>query len=466
MPKIESLDQEITRLDNLYKSRCSQADKLSTQLDSFRPILGDFVPTITPQHTPGEDSLAILTSSHLTQLSTTIDKCGCELTRRAEELQSYLEDIYGLWSELCLAPDVQATSSADSATFDTLVLRHLGVEPVWETVVLEDGAEPIVEFQGAFQQVEAEQDALVAPDTPSRSGGSSSATLRSVRSAETHFPSHVLQPNPGNIAKAQAKQEQLIREKGRREERIQELYDQVVELWVKFDVDQQEMDNFVAENCGSTMSVIESYESELQKMRELKKKHMVFFVGQVREQIERLWSELRLSDEEKEMSFPHFFSPIEDGEAGEMDLLLARHEERVKELEAEVETKAPILKIVTRYYEVLEEERQLEESAKDSTRLMRGVRGDPGRLLREEKMRKRVKVQKPKVSRRAGLGANLHRRLCFRRAVSQACPTDTAIVAFAFFTFEITARGRARQGNPNLGDGKRATVHHRWRALL
>ncbi|KAG8934977.1 hypothetical protein FRC02_008833 [Tulasnella sp. 418] len=47
---------------------------------------------------------------------------------------------------------------------------------------------------------------------------------------------------------------------------------------------------------------------------------------------------------------------------------------------------------------ICEEERQLAESAADQSRLLgRGPRGDPGRLLREEKMRKRVKKEKPRL---------------------------------------------------------------------
>lgn len=410
LPRLESMSSEVTRLQNLYSSRVSQAEKLSTQLDSFKPILGDFVPEIKTQFTQDDisEAMAIIPAAHLTRLSTTIDKCGCELTRRSEELQQHLFDILGLWSELCLPPQTTSSQSSNGEpTFDSLVLRHLQLRPVFHEVQLDDeeGQGSITEFQGEFLPVEASSDdGPQDPDTPTRSTrGSASTTLQSVRSAETHFPAHVLLPTPENITRAHDKEEWLRQEKTRREGRIQELYDELVELWVKFNVDAEEMEAFVQQNSGSTLAVIESYECELLKMKELKIKHLAIFLGNVRSQVEDLWGQLRLSQEEKEISFPDFFRPVETIDSAEVDDLLARHEERVKELHVEVQDKGPILKLVAKYFEVLDEERQLDESSKDSTRLMKGVRGDPGRLLREEKMRKRVKVQKPKVSRSDGL---------------------------------------------------------------
>ena len=59
--------------------------------------------------------------------------------------------------------------------------------------------------------------------------------------------------------------------------------------------------------------------------------------------------------------------------------------------------KAPLLTSIRKYFEICEEEKELAAAAMDQSRLMgRGPR-DPGRLLREEKMRKRVSREKPRV---------------------------------------------------------------------
>jgi len=75
--------------------------------------------------------------------------------------------------------------------------------------------------------------------------------------------------------------------------------------------------------------------------------------------------------------------------------LLSQHEHDIARLKGEVRLKMPLL---TKYTEICEEEKELERIASDQTRLLgRGGGRDPGRLLREEKMRQRVGKEKPKV---------------------------------------------------------------------
>ena len=78
--------------------------------------------------------------------------------------------------------------------------------------------------------------------------------------------------------------------------------------------------------------------------------------------------------------------------------LLTIHEDEIKKLKEERRLKAPLLASIKKYFEICEEEKELAAAASDQTRLTgRGPR-DPGRLLREEKMRKRVSKEKPRVS--------------------------------------------------------------------
>jgi protein regulator of cytokinesis 1 len=74
------------------------------------------------------------------------------------------------------------------------------------------------------------------------------------------------------------------------------------------------------------------------------------------------------------------------------------HEDEIRKLTEERRLKAPLLANVRRYFELCKEERELTMAASDQSRLLgRGPR-DVGRLLREEKMRKRVSKEKPRVS--------------------------------------------------------------------
>lgn len=73
------------------------------------------------------------------------------------------------------------------------------------------------------------------------------------------------------------------------------------------------------------------------------------------------------------------------------------HEDEVRRLKEEKRVKAPLLASIKKYFEICEEQKELAAAASDQSRLLgRGAR-DPGRLLREEKMRKRVSKEKPRV---------------------------------------------------------------------
>lgn len=78
--------------------------------------------------------------------------------------------------------------------------------------------------------------------------------------------------------------------------------------------------------------------------------------------------------------------------------MLTLHEAEIIRLKEERRMKAPLLNAIKKYFDICEEEKELAAAANDQTRLTgRGPR-DPGRLLREEKMRKRVTKEKPRVS--------------------------------------------------------------------
>lgn len=78
--------------------------------------------------------------------------------------------------------------------------------------------------------------------------------------------------------------------------------------------------------------------------------------------------------------------------------LLSIHEEEIRRLKEERKLKGPLLKSIKKYFDICQDQKELAAAAQDQSRLLgRGPR-DPGRLLREEKMRKRVTKEKPKVS--------------------------------------------------------------------
>ncbi|KAG8986502.1 hypothetical protein FRB90_003970, partial [Tulasnella sp. 427] len=199
-------------------------------------------------------------------------------------------------------------------------------------------------------------------------------------------------PTNGVMEWAENLQTELAEVKAHREARIQGIFDQLEVMWKRLDVSEEDMDAFIDENRGSTEEVVQAYQDELDRMMELKKERMSLFIINARKEIEALWDDLLFSEEERAE-----FTPYHDDEFSEE--LLARHDEEIANLKEERRLKGPLLASINKYFDVLNDEKKLLESAQDQTRLTSKGPRDPGRLLREEKMRKRVAKEKPKLEK-------------------------------------------------------------------
>ncbi|KAF8483578.1 microtubule associated protein-domain-containing protein [Russula ochroleuca] len=201
-----------------------------------------------------------------------------------------------------------------------------------------------------------------------------------------------VEPTPGLLAWAEATRHGLEDLQRRREAHIQAMYDQLEGLWRRLGVPDSAMDGFVDAHRGSTEETIREYEAELERMLELKRERMSAFVENARNEIAKLWDELLIGEEERGEFMPYF-----DDEHTEELLLL--HEDEIRRLKEERRTKAYLLPSIRKYFDICEEEKELANTASDQSRLLgRGPR-DPGRLLREEKMRKRVQKEKPRLEK-------------------------------------------------------------------
>ncbi|WVW80220.1 hypothetical protein I302_102198 [Kwoniella bestiolae CBS 10118] len=170
------------------------------------------------------------------------------------------------------------------------------------------------------------------------------------------------------------------------EARIQELYNLVEPLWNRLEVDQATMDLFVDMNRGSGEAVIKAYEEEYERLLELRRSSLSSFIENTRKEIDALQTELMLSEDEK----AEFGAYIDDDYTEEV---LHLHEEEINRLREEVESKSTLLPKVREWHALVRDEEELERSATDPNRFkMRG-----GAMLKEEKMRKRVTLLKPKI---------------------------------------------------------------------
>lgn len=197
-----------------------------------------------------------------------------------------------------------------------------------------------------------------------------------------------------DLKRLSQRRDKLVSEKAQRERKIKELRANVEGLWDRLGVEDAERKQFLASNRGCGLRAINEFEDELLRLNELKRQNLHLFVEDARFKLQELWDSLYFSEEEM-LDFAPAFSDVYS------DALLSAHEQEIGRLEALKEQRAPILAAVDRHRSLVKEKEELENSSQDASRLLgkgaKGEKRDPGKLLREEKMRKRIAKELPKV---------------------------------------------------------------------
>lgn len=198
-----------------------------------------------------------------------------------------------------------------------------------------------------------------------------------------------------DLDRLRGKHDKLIEEKRSREKRIKELKGTVEGLWDRLGVEEADRRAFLASNRGCGLRAINEFEDELSRLNEIKRQNLHLFVEDARVKLQELWDALYFSEEEM-LEFTPAFSDVYS------DALLSAHEAEIERLQALQEQRAPILAVIERHRSLINDRQALAASANDASRLMtrgtKGERRDPTRLLREEKMRKRIAKELPKVT--------------------------------------------------------------------
>ncbi|KAF2762847.1 hypothetical protein EJ05DRAFT_471806 [Pseudovirgaria hyperparasitica] len=197
-----------------------------------------------------------------------------------------------------------------------------------------------------------------------------------------------------DLERLKAKKDKLVDEKRARERRLKDLKTQIEVLWEKLQYDESKRKQFLSSNRGCGLRTINEFESELAQLIELKRQNLHLFVEDARYKLQELWDGLYFSEEEM-MDFTPAFSDVYS------DALLSAHENEIARLEALREQRAPTLELIDRHRTLVQERDDLQASSQDASRLMakgsKGEKRDPGKLLREEKMRKRISRELPKL---------------------------------------------------------------------
>lgn len=191
-----------------------------------------------------------------------------------------------------------------------------------------------------------------------------------------------------------SKREKLLEEKRSRERKLKELKTTVEGLWNRLGVEDMDQKRFIAGTRGLGLRVINEFEAELDRLTELKRQNLHLFVEDARYKLQELWDGLYFSEEEM-LEFTPAFSDVYS------DALLSAHESEISRLETLKEQRLPTLQLIDKHRSLIKDREDLNTSSQDASRLMlRGQKGekrDPTRLLREEKMRKRITKDLPKI---------------------------------------------------------------------
>ncbi|KAI8993324.1 microtubule associated protein-domain-containing protein [Pilobolus umbonatus] len=173
--------------------------------------------------------------------------------------------------------------------------------------------------------------------------------------------------------------------------RKEEISQNLKHLWGRLHIDIQHCEYFLMSNRGITQKEMNNYEDELRRLMILKQEKVGDFISSAREEIRSLWDKLYYSEDQR-----HHFT------AGETDDLteavLEAHEAELSRLQLEYEDSKYILESIDKHMQLKREVEEFEASTRDPNRLFgKGRQRDPGRLLREEKFRKRISRELPKI---------------------------------------------------------------------
>lgn len=197
-----------------------------------------------------------------------------------------------------------------------------------------------------------------------------------------------------DIHRLQAKRDKLIEEKRGRERKLKELKSTIEGLWDRLGVEEADRKRFLAGNRGCGLRAINEFEAELDRLNELKRQNLHLFVEDARYKLQDLWDGLFFSEEEM-LEFAPAFSDVYS------DALLSAHEAEISRLEVLKAQRAPALQLIEKHRSLTKDRDDLTTASQDASRLLgknnKGEKRDPTRLLREEKMRKRIAKDLPKI---------------------------------------------------------------------
>ncbi|KAI8636609.1 microtubule associated protein-domain-containing protein [Parasitella parasitica] len=175
--------------------------------------------------------------------------------------------------------------------------------------------------------------------------------------------------------------------------RKEEIVMSLKHLWNRLHVNQQECDVFLMANRGLTSKDLDKFENELAKLNQLKQERIGDFIQTAKEELASLWDRLYFNEKQRAQ-----FQPDQCGDHI-TDVVLEAYENEISRLQLELEDSKYILELIEKHMKLKKEIDEFEATTSDPNRLFGKGNRDPGRLLREERFRKRISRELPKVTK-------------------------------------------------------------------
>lgn len=187
---------------------------------------------------------------------------------------------------------------------------------------------------------------------------------------------------------------ELHGERRRRTQQLQKMGAEIYLLWEKLRVPQDVQAAFNDSIVGIGEDTLAKGEAEIKRLRQLKAEMLGKLIEEARESITELWDQVNAPAQERQ-GFTSFNVRSEDLFTDE---LLDEHEKYVAQLESRLEEMKPILRLIERRANILQERTEYEELQKDSDRLKQRGAAMARQLMEEEKMARRIKRDLPRLS--------------------------------------------------------------------
>ncbi|GEQ69414.1 hypothetical protein JCM33374_g3086 [Metschnikowia sp. JCM 33374] len=166
-----------------------------------------------------------------------------------------------------------------------------------------------------------------------------------------------------------------------------------VNLWEKLGENRNYTERFINDNSYLTDMSLNNFKLELKRLHAKRSEYVDSFIIDARNEISELQSKL-LYSEARCKEFKYFVYDVNEN-SDEKEQVLNEHEAEIERLKADYTFKEPVLTLYSQLKDLLEDQKFLAESSKDSSRLL--SKNSCKILLNEEKIRKKINRNLPRV---------------------------------------------------------------------